>query len=126
MGRLSIETRTRVITLWRAKFPVKATIDRLEEEGILVSRTAIFNLIVKFKKTHCVADIKRAPRSSKLNEEHYRFVDELTADTSDSMSRQQFIAFKEAFPTVDVCISILLSEHDSTSDGTQNEPGAVR
>lgn len=33
MGRLSIETRTRVITLWRVKYSVKAIIDRLEEEG---------------------------------------------------------------------------------------------
>ena len=64
VGRLSIETRTRVITLWRAKYSVKTIIDRLEGGGISVSRIAIFNLIVKFEKTDTVADITLAPRSS--------------------------------------------------------------
>ena len=72
-----------------------------------MSRIAIFNLIVKFEKTDTVADITRAPRSSKLNEDHYRFVDELMADKPDLTSRQLYVAFKEAFPSVDESIATI-------------------
>ena len=63
MGRLSIEVRARVVNMWRAKFDVKAIIDRLAEEGVKVSRTTIYNLVSKFKKTNLVGDIKKRPVS---------------------------------------------------------------
>ena len=88
-------------------------------EGISVSRTAIFNFIVKFKKTDFVTDITQAPRSSKLNEDHYRFVDELMTDKPDLTSRQLCIAFKEVFPSVDVSTVTIERAHQK-EQGTAN------
>ena len=42
----------------RAKFDVKAIVDRLAEEGVKVSRTTIYNLVSKFK-TNSLGDIKK-------------------------------------------------------------------
>ena len=104
MGRLSLEARARVVHLWRAKFTVKQIIERLAEEGVEVSRTAIYNLIAKFHKTNSVGDIKRRPRVRILKDEHYRFVDELMAKNTDLTSRQLHAAFKEAYPSVAVSV----------------------
>ena len=58
MGRLSIKVRARVVNMRRAKFDVKAIVDRLAEEGVKVSRTTIYNLVSKFK-TNSLGDIKK-------------------------------------------------------------------
>ena len=107
MGRLSLETRARIVSLWKAKFTVKDIVERLAEEGVQVSRTAIYNLITKFHKTGSVGDMGKRPHSSILGEEHYRFVDELMAENTDLTSRQLYAAFKEAYPSVAVSVSTM-------------------
>ena len=79
MGRLSIEVCARVVNFWRANFTV---VERLAEE-VEISRTAIYNLVSKFSTTNSVGDMKKRPRSSIFDEEHYRFVDELMAENTD-------------------------------------------
>ena len=93
--------------MWRAKFKVKDIVDRLAEEDVKVSRTAIYNLLAKFMKTKSIGDIKRKPRSQRLSEEHYRFIDELMAEKTDLTSRQLYSAFKDAYPTVEASISTI-------------------
>ena len=41
MGCLNLEARARIVSLWRTKFSVKDIVERLVEEGVQVSRTAI-------------------------------------------------------------------------------------
>ena len=84
--------------MWRAKFTVKEIVDRLAEEGVKASRTTVYKLLSKFQKTNSIADIKRRPRSRRLSEEHYRFVDELMAENTDLTSRQLYAAFKTTYP----------------------------
>ena len=105
MGRLSIEVRARVVNMWRAKFDVKAIVDRLAEGGVKVSRTTtIYNLVSKFKKTNSVGDIKKRPRSRRLDEGHYRFIDELMVENTNLTSRQLYTAFKEAYSGVEASL----------------------
>ena len=46
MGRMSIETRTRVIHLWKNRFSVQDVVDRLAED-VSVSRAALYMLLKK-------------------------------------------------------------------------------
>lgn len=107
MGRLSYEPRARVMNMWRAKFTVKDIVDRLAEEGVKTSRTAIYNLVSKFQKTNSIADIKRRPRSRRLSGEHYRFVDELMAENTDLTSWQLHAAFKSTYHSTEASISTI-------------------
>ena len=107
MGRLSVEVRARVVNLWRAKFTVKDIVERLAEEEVEISRTAIYNLVSKFSQTNAVGDMKRRPRSRIFDEEHYRFVDELMAENTDLTSRQLHTAFKEKYPSVVASLSTI-------------------
>ena len=107
MGRLSIDVRSRIVNMRRANFKVKDIVDGLAEEGVKVSRTAVYNLLTKFKKTESIADMNRRARSRRLSEEHYRFVDELMAKSIDLTSLQLYSAFKEAYPTVEASVFTL-------------------
>ena len=93
--------------MWRAKFTVKEIVERLAEEGVKASRTSIYNLLSKFRRTNSIADIKRRPRSRRLNEEHFRFVDELMAQNNDLSSRQLYVAFKTAYPSTEASLSTI-------------------
>jgi transposase len=95
------------MNMWRSKFTVKEIIERLAEEGVRTSRTAIYNLLSKFQKTSSIADIKRRPRSRRLNEEHHRFVDETMAQNTDLSSRQLYTVFKTAYPSIEASLSTI-------------------
>ena len=77
----------------------------LAEEGVEVSRTAIYNLLTKFKRTESIGDLMRRPRLRRLDEEHYRFIDELMAENTDLTSMQLYTALKEAYPMVEASLS---------------------
>ena len=85
--------------MWRAKFKVKDVVHWLAE-GVKVSRTAIYNLLTKFKKTESIGDMKTRPCSRRLDEEQYRFIDELMAENTYLMSRQLYSDLKEAITRV--------------------------
>ena len=113
MPRLSYELRARIMNMWRAKFTVKEIVEILAEEGVKTSRTTIYNLLSKFWKTSPIADIKRRPRSRRLDEEHYRFVDETMAQITDLLSRQLYTVFKTAYPSTEASLStIKRARHD--------------
>ena len=104
MPRLSYEVRARIMNMWRAKFTAEEIVDRLAE-GVKASRTSIYNLVSKFHRTNSIADITRQPHSRRLNEEHYRFVDEVMAENNDLSSRQLYAAFKTAYPSTAASLS---------------------
>ena len=99
--------------MWRAKFKVKDIVDRLAEEDVKVSRTAIYmyNLLAKFRKTESIGDIKKRPRSRRLSEEHYRFIDELMAENTDLTLRQLYIQLEGRLPN---CRSIHVYNKESS------------
>lgn len=73
---------------------------RLEEEGKRVSRISIWKLVKKFTKTGSISDIKRRPRSSILNSEHYKFIDECMMQNDEVTARLLCYKLQEAFPDV--------------------------
>ena len=76
MGRMSADTRARVVCLWRAGFSVVKIRERLLEEGIVVSRKSLYLLLKKYNETDSIADQTRAPRRRQLSNEHFQFIDE--------------------------------------------------
>ena len=51
---MNVDVRARIINMWRAKFKVKEIVERLTEEGVEVSRTAIYNLLSSRKPNRLV------------------------------------------------------------------------
>ena len=56
MGRMSIDTRSRVVFLGQKGYKWKSIHERLVEEGIEVSKTSLYRLIKKFRETGSVRD----------------------------------------------------------------------
>jgi hypothetical protein len=82
-------------------------VDRLEEEDISISRSALYELLKKYNRYHTIADLKRAPRPRILQEEHYRFIDNTMAENMDLTARQLYCLFKQNFSTIEVSISTI-------------------
>ena len=80
MTRLAKTARTRAVLLRSKGFTVKRIQERLKEDGVLVSSTALFKFFAKHRKTGTVADLPRATRPTKLSREQYTFIDEMTKD----------------------------------------------
>ena len=107
MGHLSIETRTRVIHLWRKGISVQHIVERLAEEDISISRNVLFELLKKYNRCHTIADLERAPQPRILQEEHYRFIDDTMAENMDLTARQLYCLFKEKFSTIETLMSTI-------------------
>ncbi len=105
MGRMSMDTRARVVWMWRAGFPISKIRERLGEEGIQVSRKSLYHLVKKYKQTQTIADIKRAPRRSKLTKQQFEFVDEAMDANVELTSRQLFAMLSDKFPDLHVSLT---------------------
>jgi len=66
MVRLSIDARTRIITLHSKAFLVLEIRKRLQEENICISRQSIHNLIAKFRYDQAIGDLPRRRRQRKI------------------------------------------------------------
>ena len=97
--------RSKVTVMWKNGYPVSEIQERLSQEGVSVLRVSLFALIKKFKKIKLVVDLKRKPRSSILEECHYRFIDEAMAANNELTSRQLFSLFTDEYPEVQISIS---------------------
>ena len=100
-------TRTRVIELWRRNYRLKNIQGHLNAEGIEISKKSLCLLISKYKNTGTVADARTRTRPRKLQEEHYRFIDDAMADNDQLTSRQLYRMLEEAYPCIDISISTL-------------------
>ena len=106
MGRLSLETNSKVIVMWGNGYPVSKIRERLSQEGVSISRVSLFALIKKFKNTRLVIDLKRKPRPCLLGECHYCFIDETMAANNELISRQLFLLFMVEYPEIQIFISM--------------------
>lgn len=84
-----------------------AIVDRLSEEGVSVSQTATFELVKKFKNTKGVCNLCRAPQPQKLEEIHYRFIDNEMSNNNDLTSYQLLALFKEKYPNANISLSTI-------------------
>ena len=81
MGRMSLETRAKVIAMRSRNYNLKKIREHLEEE-VSLSKLAIYMLIKKYDEIQTIEDIKRKPRPQLLQEEHCRFVDNLMVENN--------------------------------------------
>ena len=105
MGRMSANTRVRVVSMWKAGFSVIKIRQRLSEEGIQVSRKSLCFLLKKYNETSSVADLKRTPRRRLLTDERFRFIDETMEANPELTSRQLHGMVAEKFSDASVSIS---------------------
>ena len=66
MVRLSIDARSRIITLHLKAFLVLEICKRLQEENICISCQSIQNLIAKFRYDQAIGDLPRRQRQRKI------------------------------------------------------------
>ena len=88
MGRMSLETRAKVIRLKKRGMPVQQIAKHLDSEGVYVSKVSLYTLFKKYKATHCIQDQKRRSRPQLLNDDQYRFINNTIANNVDMTSRQ--------------------------------------
>ena len=105
MGRLTIETRQRVVMLWRSGWKIRDIHRRLREEGTSISETSLYLLVSKFAKTGLVRDIKRSPRPSILSQEHYEFIDSAMEKNDELTAYTLLNKLKEEYPDLHLSIS---------------------
>ena len=76
MGRMSMETRRRVIILRHRGYKLKNIQLRLHDEGIEVSKTSLCLFIKKYNNEGIISDRLRPPsRAAKLSFQHLRMID---------------------------------------------------
>lgn len=107
MPRLSKETRSRVVLLRSKGFSVGKIRKRLEEDGIHVSRRALFKLFAKHRRTGTVADLPRAARPKKLTTEHYKFIDEAMTEDDELTARKLRVLLEARWPETEVSLNTI-------------------
>ena len=98
MGRMSLETRAKVIGMRNKGFEVHQIWKHLEDEGVCVSKVALHMLLKKYATSRTIQDLKRRLRPQLLNENQYRFIDNTMADNVDMTARQLHSAFISEYP----------------------------
>ena len=98
MGRMSLETRERVLVLWKAGVKPTALRERLREEGKKVSKVAILNLIKKFVTHGAIQDLNRNPRPSILQQHHYQFIDHCMLESDELTAQSLYTKVMDNFP----------------------------
>ena len=76
MPRLSIEARRRVISLYCSGYSIKTISQRLDQEGVEVSKRALYNLVKKYSLKGTVKDLPRRKRCSILTLEMKSFIEQ--------------------------------------------------
>ena len=83
MGRLSIKTRQQVVLLRSLGYTVKKIWERLLEEGIAVSKFALYKLLKKHQSAGTVADLPRRSITPKIKQEHLAFIDKCMVENDE-------------------------------------------
>ena len=107
MARLSIDSRTRIITLHLKGFSVLEIRKRLQEESICISHQSIHNLIAKYRDHRAIGDLPRKRRQHKIRtpmkslmEETLRRNDEITSTGLKSLLSAQWPDLEVSVPTI--------------------------
>ena len=98
MGRMTIEARQRAVLLWKSGMKITNIHHRFKEENLRVSVTAIYHLIGKFAKTGNISDLRRNPRPSILETEHYEFIDQAMLENDELTAYGLLCKLKETYP----------------------------
>ncbi len=102
MGRMSLATRGRVIALWKSGFKLSTIQDRLLEENNPVSKKSLCLLVKKYKQTGSVADHRTYKPPRKLQDTHYRFIDDAMVENEELSAPKLHQMLETAFPELKI------------------------
>ena len=106
MPRISIEARRRVIALKEEHgYSMSEIVKRLKEEGIVVSRQALYKLLHKFHTKSCLGDLPKHTRKRKLTQEMTDAMDEALQQNDELTARQLCALLLEQWPDTHVSLS---------------------
>ena len=107
MGRLSVESRKRVITLRSKGHSVIDIRQRLKDENIVISRQAIYNVVNKFRNHRIYKDLPVQRRKQKITEQMKVMIeealnnnDEITARGIKTLLTAQWPELRVSIPTI--------------------------
>ena len=95
---MTIQTRARVVDMWRSGLKLSKIQERLREEDVSVSKQALCMLIRKHKETGSIQDRRRSERAKKLGEEHYRYIDTAMAGNDELSAPKLHAMLSEKYP----------------------------
>ena len=101
MPRLSFEARRRVAALYSRGYSVASISERLEDEGVDVSKRALYNLLNKIWLKGTVKDLPRRKRSRILTKEMMIYIGEQLKQDD------EFTALIRKWPDLKVSISTI-------------------
>ena len=107
MGRMSLATRSRVVSLSQSGYPISKIQKHLEKEGTMVSKKSLHLLLKKYKMTGSVADHRTVKPPRKLGDEHYRFIDDCMASDDELTAKKLRDKLLETFPGLNVSVSMV-------------------
>ena len=105
MGRLSLATRSRVVSLSQSGYAISKIQKHLEKEGVIVSKKLLCLLLKKYKITGSVADRRTVKPPRKLDNQHYRFIDDCMGEDDELTATKLRDKLLERFPTLNVSVS---------------------
>ena len=105
MPRISLESRRWAITLYQNGYKLQEIRSRFEEEDIFISYKCLWELIKKYHGTQRIADMPRAARTKKLQQEHYVFIDNTMAENDELTARKLMEMLLTEFPNLDMSLS---------------------
>ena len=105
MGRLSLATQSRVVSLSQSGYAISKIQKHLEKEGVIVSKKLLCLLLKKYKITGSVADRRTVKPPRKLDNQHYRFIDDCMGEDDELTATKLRDKLLERFPTLNVSVS---------------------
>ena len=105
VGRICVESRRRLrVVLRHLGYSVKAIKERLLEEKIIISHNGIYKVLKKYKLTGQIADHLKKRRASKLNDEYYKYTDNVMADNDELTARQLHHMLTSQWPELSLSV----------------------
>jgi len=107
MPWLSLESRRRVISLYKAGYTITKIRARLQEENVLVTNRSLQRLIVKYKEFNTYEDLLHRTREKKLTSEMIAFMDAAYEEDDEISARKMKKMSTEKWPTLEVSIDTI-------------------
>ena len=104
MPKIDLTTRRRVVVLYARGYSVRSIKKRLEEENILISVPALYNLLKKHAEMDTIADLPRQSRKRKITTEMMNTIEETMSNNDELTARNVRQILADKWPNLNVSI----------------------
>ena len=104
MGRLSIDERLRVMTLFSCGHTVSSIRERLTEENVSISLKSLYNLLKKYCEKETIVDLPHQRRRRVITDEMRAFIEQEMAKNDELTSRRMKTLLSEKWPDLHISI----------------------